>query len=141
MAVEVNYLAVVLAAISSLVIGSVWYSNMAFGKTWAKLVGLNEDSLKKGAVVAIAGAFVLALLTAYIIAHVTYISQAFFKVSFLSSALQTGFWLWLGISMTTVVTHALFEQRRKKLIGLTIAHQLVDYLVMGAIIGYLGVGN
>lgn len=135
MDVQVNYLAVFLAAMFSMAVGFVWYAKPVFGNRWIKLVGLNEKQQQEGAVVAIAGSFILALLTAYIIAHVTYISQAFYGVSFLSAGITTAFWLWLGIAMTTIVTHSLFEQRRKKLILLTVANQLVTFLAMGVIIG------
>ena len=37
MDVSVNYLAVFLAAASSMVVGSVWYAKSTFGETWAKL--------------------------------------------------------------------------------------------------------
>ena len=38
MSVEINWLAVVLATASSMVIGSIWYSKSVFGKTWAKVL-------------------------------------------------------------------------------------------------------
>lgn len=137
MQVEVNWLAVFLAAVSSMIVGSVWYAKPVFGTTWAKLVGLKDNAMREGAALAMTGAFVMAVLTAYILAHVTYISQTFFQVSFLSSSLNTAFWLWLGIALSTIVTHGLFEKRRKKLIALTAAHQLVTFLVMGLVIGLI----
>jgi hypothetical protein len=68
---------------------------------------------------------------------VTYISSYFFQVSFMESALNTAFWLWLGIAMPTIVTHGLFEKRRKKLMAMTSVHTLITFLAMGLIIGAL----
>ncbi len=135
--VEVNVWAVVLAAVSSMVVGSIWYAKPVFGTQWAKLVGLKDNAMREGATLAMIGAFVAAVLAAYILAHVTYISSYFFQVSFMESALNTAFWLWLGIAMPTIVTHGLFEKRRKKLMLLTAAHTLVTFLVMGLVIGVL----
>ena len=41
MEVQVNYLAVVLAMLSSLVVGSIWYAQKVFGNTWAKLAKID----------------------------------------------------------------------------------------------------
>lgn len=135
MQVEINWLGVLLAAVANMVVGMVWYARPVFGERWKGLVKLDESRAKKEAPVAIAGAFVLAIMTAYILAHVTYISGVFFNVSYMESAFNTAFWLWLGISATTILTHGLFEQRRKKLMIMTVAHQLVTYMVMAAVLG------
>lgn len=135
--VEVNVWAVLLAAVSSMVVGMVWYAKPVFGTQWAKLVGLKDSAMREGAMLAMVGAFVAAVLTAYILAHVAYISSYFFQVSFMESALNTAFWLWLGVALTTIVTHGLFEKRRKKLMLLTAAHTLVTFIVMGLVIGVL----
>lgn len=135
MEVHINWAAVVLATIASMIVGFVWYAKPVFGKMWMDLVKLDEKKQQEGAAMAIGQALVAGLITAYILAHVTYISQYFFQVSFMESALNTAFWLWLGISATTVVTHDAFEQRRKKLTLLTVAYQLVSFIAMGVIIG------
>lgn len=137
MEVQVNWAGVLLATIVGMVVGFVWYAKPVFGDMWQKLVKLDEKKAREGAVKAIVQALVAGLLTAYIIAHVAYISFTFFDVSFMSSALQTAFWLWLGISATTVVTHNAFEQRPTKLTVLTVAHQLVTFLAMAVVIGWM----
>jgi hypothetical protein len=38
------------------------------------------------------------LVTAFVLAHVTFVANKFFHNSFLSDALQTAFWLWLGFT-------------------------------------------
>ncbi len=135
MNVEVNYVGVLLAAIASMAVGAVWYAQPVFGKMWMKLVGLKQSDAKEGAVTAMLQAFVAAIITAYILAHVTFLSNYYFGNSYMNAALNTAFWLALGISVTTVVTHNTFEGRRKKLTLLTIAHQMVSFLVMGLVIG------
>src|SRR3989337_3239270 len=37
--VSVNYLAVVVAAVASMIIGAIWYSPRVFGKMWMRLTG------------------------------------------------------------------------------------------------------
>jgi hypothetical protein len=138
MEVDVNWLAVVLAGLSSMVVGSIWYAKPVFGGMWARMVKLDEKKIEGGSSKAIAIALVMSLLTAFVLAHVSAISRPFYEVSELSAALTTAFWLWLGISMTTIVIHDVFEQRPVKLTFLNVAHQFFMFMAMGLIIGLFG---
>jgi hypothetical protein len=139
MNVEVNYLAVFLAAVSSMIVGSIWYAKGVFGETWAKLAGIKLGDMKGSNVILVMGlTFVLSLLTAYILAHVTFLSNKFFGDSFLQDALSTAFWLWLGLAAARMVTHNLFEQRPSKFILLNIGNEFVTIMLMGLIIGWMG---
>jgi Flp pilus assembly protein protease CpaA len=139
MSVDINYLAVLLAAASSMVVGSIWYARGVFGATWAKLAKVNMDRTPKtGELVWLLGStFVASLVTAYVLAHVTFLAHDFFDNSFLSDALQTGFWLWLGFTAARIYVHDAFEGRRKKLTLLNFAHELVTIELMALIIGLL----
>jgi len=117
----------------------VWYAKPVFGAKWMKMVGLTDAKAKEGSMKAIITAFICSLVTAYVLAHVIYLSNSFFNNSFLIDGLTTAFWLWLGISASRVITHDAFEQRDMKLTAMTIGNQLVTLLAMGAIIGLLGV--
>lgn len=138
MDVQVNIWAVLLATVSSMVVGSIWYAKPVFGTVWGKLVKLDEKQMQKGAMKAMSQALIAGLITAYVLAHVTYLSNYFFGGSFMSNALTTAFWVWLGFAATTIVTHNAFEQKPPKLTLLAVGNQLVTLLVMGAIIGWLG---
>ncbi len=138
MNVQVNMLAVLLAAVAAMLVGSVWYAKPVFGNVWGKLVGVDFGKQKgSDAAKAMVVAFVTALITAYILAHVTFLANSFFHNSFMSDALQTAFWLWLGISATNVVMHDAFEKRPMKLTALTLGHNLLSLLAMGLVIGVL----
>ncbi len=135
--VDVNYLAVFLAAVSSMVVGSIWYAKPVMGKTWQKLVKLDDAKMQTGAAKAISLTFVVSLVTAYVLAHVTFLSNAFFGNSFMQDAITTAFWLWLGLTAARMITHDLFEQRPTKLTMMNVCHEQVTLLVMAGVIGYL----
>lgn len=139
MGVEVNYLAVFLAMLSSMVVGSIWYARPVFGNLWIKLAKV--DMTKKGAPVwvPILVTAIVSLLTAYVLAHVAFLSNKFFGNSFLQDSLSTAFWLWLGLTAARFVTHDAFEGRPWKLTILNCAHELATILLMGLIIGLIGV--
>jgi Protein of unknown function (DUF1761) len=139
MDVLVNYWAVILAAISAMVVGTVWYSPIMFQKTWEKMVSLDKEKGMKELPWVMGLTFIASLLMAYVLAHVSYLSNQFFGNSFMQDTLTTAFWLWLGINTPAILSGSLFEQRRKKAILLNVGNQLVTLMVMGLIIGLMGV--
>lgn len=141
MDVQVNFWAVLLAAASSMVIGSMWYSQSAFGKAWVKLAKIKMDRTPRPSEMAwlLSSTFVASLLTAYILAHVTFLSNQFFQNSFLQDALTTGFWLWLGFVLTRFYVHDAFEGRTKWLTTLNVGHEFVTIMTIGLIIGVMGI--
>ena len=137
MSVEVNLLAVLLATASTMVVGSIWYTPKVFGNLWMKLIGKTEKDLGKNATPAILITIVVSFATAYVLAHVTYLSQSFFNNSFLASAFSTAFWLWLGMTAARFITHDAFERRPVQLTLLNIIHELVTFMVMALVIGLM----
>lgn len=135
MNVEVNWLAIVLATASSMVVGSVWYARSVFGNTWIKLVKLDEKKMQSGSAKAILITIAVSFLTAYVLAHVSYISNAFFQHSFFKDTVTTAFWLWAGLTAARIITHDVFEMRPSKLTFLTVAHEFVTIMIMGMVIG------
>lgn len=139
MTVEVNYIGVVLAAASSMAVGFIWYAPKVFGNRWAKLTGITQAQMKKGMARPMLITFAASLITAYILAYVTYISHVFFKHSFLIDALTTAFWLWLGLTAMRILVHDIFERRPTKLTLLNIANEFAIIMVMAFVIGLAGI--
>ena len=139
MDVQVNYLAVVLAMLSSMVVGSIWYSMRVFGAKWATLAKVDMDKPGGSVWQPIAITAVVSLITAYVLAHVSFLSNYFFGHNFLQDALSTAFWMWLGFIAARFITHDVFEGRPGKLTLLNCTHELITLLIMGLIIGVMGV--
>lgn len=141
MNVEVNYLAVFLAGVSSMVVGSIWYARSVFGNTWGKLAKVKMDNDYSGSQMGLllGKTFLASLVTAYVLAHVSYLSNQFFQNDFLQDAVTTAFWVWLGFTALRFWTHDMFEGRPGKLTMLNISNELVTLLVMGIVIGLFGV--
>jgi hypothetical protein len=137
MDVQVNWLAIVLATLSTMVIGSVWYTPKVFGKRWMELTKVKPTGKMSDAYPAIAVTVVVSFVTAYVLAHIAYMAHAFFQHSFVEDSLTTAFWLWLGFTAARFVTHDAFEMRPWQLTVINVVHELVTILVMGLIIGLL----
>lgn len=138
MEVQVNYLAVFLAALSSMAVGSIWYAKSVFGTTWMKLAKVKDNNGDNSSMIyPLLATFAVSLVTAYVLAHVARLSNVYFQNSFLQDSVTTAFWVWLGFTAARFITHDAFEGRRKKLTLINISHELVTFLVMALVIGYI----
>lgn len=63
---DVNWLAVITAAISSFLLGGLWYSPAMFQKAWQRGAGISDEDMQKGGHPGkvYGGAFVLSLIAA-----------------------------------------------------------------------------
>jgi hypothetical protein len=139
MEVQVNYLAILLAAVSSMVVGAIWYAKGVFGKEWMKLAKIDEKKAAEWSVFALVVAFASSLVMAFVLAHIIYLSNYFYKGSYLEDALMTGLWVWIGFQGFRIFMHDAFEGRRKKLSIINMGNELATIMVMAAIIGQMGV--
>jgi hypothetical protein len=139
MEVQVNWIAIIVATLVNLVIGGIWYAPKVFGDSWSKIVGLKEEEMKKDAPKAMAGALAMGFILAFVLAHVSYVAAEYFNSSLTMSALNSAFWLWLGVGFTTFVTQGLFERRPLKWTLITSSNLLVTMLAMAWVIGLFGV--
>lgn len=132
---EINYIAVVLATISSMVVGSIWYTPKVFGNYWMKLSGITPSGNARDAVRPIIVTVIVSFITAWVLAGATYISFEFYGGSFLVNALITAAILWAGFTAARFVTHDQFDGRPWQLTLLNSVHELVTVLIMALIIG------
>jgi len=140
MEIEVNYLAILLSGVSYMFIGFLWYSPVLFGKPWMELMGYSEKKLKEmqkkmGPLYALS--FVAALITAFMLSHVTTMSTEVFGYSRLSSGLTSAFFMWLGFIAPVQMTDVIFGNRPWKLFAINTSYQLSAVVAMGIIIGLL----
>ncbi|MBC7291334.1 MAG: DUF1761 domain-containing protein [Actinotalea sp.] len=135
---EINWWAVVLATLSTMVIGSVWYAPPVFGRRWERLARIEQPS---SAVVAIGLTVVVSFVSAAVLAGAAAISWGFYGGSFLTSAVVTGLILWAGFTAARFITHDAFEGRPWQLTLMNVAHELVTVLVMALIIGAIGISS
>jgi len=133
---NINLLAVLVAAISTMVVGFLWYSPLLFAKPWMKEMGYDPndkvrmEEMKKSAGPAYGGSFVASLLSAFILA--LFLHEM--RVVSLHIGMAVGFHVWLGFVATVQLTSALFTKQSMKLFGINTGYQLVCYLAMAAIL-------
>ena len=138
--IEVNYLAVLLAAVVFMAIGFLWYNPILFGKAWMKEKGLTAAHLKKeqskmGKYYGMS--FLAALVTAFVLSHVMAMSAAYFQLPMLQTGITTAFWMWIGFVAPTQFGATIFGNKNWKLFGIETGYQLVGMLAMSVVIAML----
>ena len=129
----INYVAVVVAAISQMVIGSFWYGPV-FGKTWMQLSGFTKKSMeeakKKGMTQLYVFAFIGSLVMSFVLAHFV----DYMEVTTVAGAARLAFWLWLGFIATVMLGSVLWEQKSWKLYAIGVVYQYLALFVMAIIL-------
>ena len=128
----VNYVAVLLAAVASMVLGFLWYGPL-FGKMWMKFSGLKEMGDKSQAARNYGLTFVGSFVMAYVLASLFSLTNTMT----LMEALKMAFWSWLGFQATLLLGSVLWEGKSWNLYFLNAAYWLVNLLVVAAVLSYL----
>lgn len=155
---EINFLALLVAAFSTLVVGFIWYNPKVFGTIWMKESGMTEEKMKGGNMLmtfvvsfiyAFFISFILQMLTIHqfgalgmvggdagiakpsYIAFMTDYGMAF--RTFKHGALH-GFMAGLFLALPVIGTNALYERRSFKYTLVTGGFWIVCFMIMGGII-------
>lgn len=127
--VNLNWWAVLFAAVLNMVIGTLWYSPVLFGKYWQKWVGKKmKDMGDPGRAYAITT--VSALLQTFILALLVHNLGA----TSASDGAAFGLLLWLGIAATSSISDYVFAGRPLNLWALNQGYYLVVLMGNGAIL-------
>jgi hypothetical protein len=129
---SVNYVAVLVAAVASMVVGFLWYGPL-FGKMWMKLSGLKEMGDKSQAARNYGLTFVGSLVMAYVLAALLSLTNT----ASLMEALKMALWSWLGFQATILLGTVLWEGKSWNLYFLNVSYWLVNLLVIAAVLSYL----
>ena len=132
----VNLWSVLAAAVSTMILGFLWYSPLLFAKPWTLAMGYDPndkakmEEMRKGAGKLYGITFIASLISAFVLGKIIEITT----VNSVPYGMKIGFGVWLGFVTTVQLTSTLFKKRPIKLYLIDTGYQLVCYLVMGAIL-------
>lgn len=132
---DINYWAVILATLSSMVVGSIWYTPKVFGNYWMKKSGVTPSGKMSDATGPIITTVLVSFVTAWVLAGAAFLAWKFYEGGFLWATIVTAIVLWAGFTAARFITHDAFDKRPSGLTMLNIAHELVTVIVMAIIIG------
>jgi hypothetical protein len=127
---DVNWLAVIVATISSFVLGGLWYSKALFGNAWMQEVGLTEEAVKNANMAKTFGGTLILQLVAAIA-----LSAFLGNGGSWTEGLHTGILIGLFWVATSYGVTYLFEQRSLRLWLINAGYYVVLYALIGTIIG------
>ena len=155
---EINFLALLAAAASTLVIGFIWYNPKVFGAIWMRESGMTEDKMQGANMALTFGlSFVYAFLISFILQTIT-IHQfgalgliggnpAIAKPSYSAfmadygTAFRTfkhgalhGFMTGLFLALPIIGTNALYERRSFKYVMVSAGYWIVCLTIIGGIV-------
>ena len=158
---ETNFLALLLAAISSLFVGLVWYHPRVMGTIWMKESGMTEEKMKTRNIFVILGmafvfAFFISFTLQFSVIHqfgvlgaiggdpsIALPSYATFMADY-GNAFRTfrhgmlhGFICGLFLAMPIIGTNALFERKSFKYTFINGGFWIIAFMIMGGIICYM----
>lgn len=137
---DINWLALIVAAVVPLAIGSIYYGPL-FGKVWQKEVGITDDELKAGNYAKIFG---LSLVFAFFIA-ITLWMQVMMGgapgeehganpyLTFKHGALH-GSMIGILLILPIIGTIALYERKSLRYVLITVGYWTISMAIMGGII-------
>ena len=128
---------VVVAAVIGFAIGWAWYSDMLFGKSWRREMGVTDQQMQeakakgfKGMQKQMALGFVSALVMSYVLANFIQTASA----TTVMSAMILAVWAWVGFIATVMLGQVLWEEKSWKLYSINAGYYLVSILVMAGIL-------
>ena len=134
---EINYWAVLVCAVISMIVGFVWYG-LIFKNVWIRIIKATPDDLaKREAMQKSAGPlylvqFLLTILQLYILAH--YIAGWTD-----ATGVENSLWIWLGFIVPTIAGSSMWNNDSAKVswarFGIQAGYQLVMFVIYGLILG------
>jgi hypothetical protein len=127
---QLNWLAVIAAALSGFIIGGLWYSKVLFGKPWQQATGITDEQMKTGNPAKIFGLSFVCLFIASL-----FLAMFIGPQSDMTYGGMAGFMAALGWVATFIGMNSLFERKSGKLFLIDAGYAIVTLTEMGLILG------
>lgn len=130
-----SYLAVLVAAVASFLLGWLWYSRALFGNAWVKASGFTKADMEKAKKKGMTTSMIFGLIAQFVMAWVLGGFIVTMGLSGVAGGVCAAFMAWLGFVATIGLGTVLWEGKPMRLFWINSLHWLVALLIQGAIIG------
>jgi len=124
--------ALVAAAVSSFVVGALWYSPLLFGGAWMALRGLGADAMAEMSVSP--GSMVAEFLRGLVVAFVLARFVVRLQVADWLAAVRLALWIWLGFQAMTIAGSVIHEGYAWQLYAIHAGDALVKTVSMSVLL-------
>lgn len=131
---NLNFLAILVSALVSFALGSLWYSPLMFGKTWQKAVDLSDEKIKNSNMFKTFGfSFILMIIMAFGLA-LLFNAHGNNENNWLSGLIH-GVFVGIFFVATSYGVNMLYQQKPLNLWAIDSGYQIILLGIMGTIIG------
>ncbi len=134
---EVSPLAVILAALLNIVLGSLWYAPFVFGRAWFQDLGRPITDSDKYMSEGMGPTYGILALASLIISYILGVLIIRFEAMTFWQGAQLGFWLWLGLIAPMKLNDILFGGRTQRMFLIDVGFYLVSIVLMGGLLAIL----
>src|SRR5436189_1970223 len=131
---NINILAVLVAAVLTIVLGAVWYSPVLFAKQWMAAQGHTPEALEQMKRKGMVRAYTVSFLCYLVMAHVVALLASYTQAATFVQGLWLGFLLWLGFAATICLTANVFSNNPIAVWVIDAGYQLAYLLLMGVVV-------
>ena len=132
---NINYLAVLVAAVAAFGLGALWYGGSALGKSWQKELGFTDEYLQQGSMGKIFGtSFVAMFIMALGMAMLVQGHSDGEAIGWLQG-LYHGLYVGIFFAAMSMGINYLYQRRSVKLWLIDSLYQIIFLAIMGAILG------
>jgi hypothetical protein len=133
---DVNFLAVIVAAIATFVVGALWYSPLMFADAWMSAHGYSKEKLEamkraRSPVQGMATSFVCFLVMAFVLD----VLATWTGVDDIGEGISLGILLWLGFAATLGLVANSFSDKPLSAFVIDTGYHFGGLALTGAIIG------
>jgi hypothetical protein len=125
-----NWLGIILATSTAVVISVLWYSDFMFGKEWRRVTKLKDKEFMDNLLLSIVGLVVISFVSAFVLKRFIVIAAP----ASILEAIMLSIWVWIGFVATYGLSNTLFEKRSYELSVINLSNHLVTLTIMAAIL-------
>lgn len=138
MDIHINWVAVLVAVIVSLILAKTWYAESLLGGPWRKLTGVTSVDSRRAGVWPMVITLFSNIATVLTLAALLDMSARLFNGASILLALAVSVVVWLAFSATTLLTHNTFERKPDRLTLINNGYQFMLFVLSGLCISLFG---
>lgn len=125
-----NYVAIMIATIFSVILGFVWYSPVVFGKRWIKLNNIDPKKIRDSR----SGMYFLPVISSIITVSILILLTYLLDATTWQAGAFIGLIAWFGFTLPTQLLPWAFSGKKMEALLLDTIYPLISFILMGALI-------
>lgn len=127
---SINLLSILIAGITSSILGWLWFSKFTFVRKWVKIKDSKKEKISRKRSIALS--FLITLFIAFMLS----LFIDYYGAKTIWQGIGVGFQIWLGFIATITLMPVIYEEGSFKIYLLNNSYYLLSCMIMGAILTF-----